>query len=111
MSSGVIAPPGARALDAERTSSPPGWVRSVSARVYLPACTIALAAVTLIAIGWASDWGRADFAGSVDALRAVVVGPATLVILGVFLVVERTWPAQPRPIFARGIATISCSRS
>jgi sterol desaturase/sphingolipid hydroxylase (fatty acid hydroxylase superfamily) len=60
------------------------------------------AALALIAIGWASDWGRADFAGSVTALRAVVVGPATLVILGVFLVVERTWPAQPRPIFARG---------
>jgi sterol desaturase/sphingolipid hydroxylase (fatty acid hydroxylase superfamily) len=32
----------------------------------------------------------------------VVVGPATLVIIGVFLVVERTWPAQQRPMFARG---------
>jgi len=40
--------------------------------------------------------------GSVTALRAVVAGPVTLVIIGVFLVVERTWPAQQRPIFARG---------
>ena len=31
-----------------------------------------------------------------------MAGPATLAIIGVFLVVERTWPAQPRPIFARG---------
>jgi sterol desaturase/sphingolipid hydroxylase (fatty acid hydroxylase superfamily) len=102
MSSGVIAPPSVRALDAERTGAPPGRLRSVSARVYLPACTIALAAVALIAIGWASDWGRSDFAGSVTALRAVLAGPVTLVILAVFLVVERTWPAQRRPIFARG---------
>ena len=102
MSSGVIAPPSVRALDTERTSTPPRWLRSVLARVYLPACTIAVAALALIAIGWASDWGRSDFAGSVTALRAVVAGPATLVVLAVFLVVERTWPAQPRPIFARG---------
>ncbi|HEU5309077.1 MAG TPA: sterol desaturase family protein, partial [Acidimicrobiia bacterium] len=49
-----------------------------------------------------NGWGGADFAGSVVSLRAVVAGPATLAIIGVFLVVERTWPAQPRPMFARG---------
>jgi len=103
MSSGVIAPPRGRALDrAERARRSAGWVRSVLARVYLPACTIALAAVVLIAIGWATHWGRSSFAGSVIALRAVVAGPVTLVILAVFLVVERTWPAQRRSIFARG---------
>src|SRR3954453_6072285 len=103
MSSGGIAPPRMRALDdAERTRRAAGWVRSASARVYLPACTIALAAAVLVAVGWATEWGRSDFAGSVTALRAVVAGPATLVILSVFLVVERTWPAQRRPIFARG---------
>jgi sterol desaturase/sphingolipid hydroxylase (fatty acid hydroxylase superfamily) len=103
VSSGIVAPQRATALGvAERGRRDARRLRSVLARVYLPACTIALAAVVLIAIGWASDWGRSDFAGSVTALRAVVVGPATLVVLGVFLVVERTWPAQPRPIFARG---------
>jgi sterol desaturase/sphingolipid hydroxylase (fatty acid hydroxylase superfamily) len=35
-------------------------------------------------------------------LRVVVVGPATLVVLGVFLVVERLRPAQRRPLIARG---------
>jgi sterol desaturase/sphingolipid hydroxylase (fatty acid hydroxylase superfamily) len=103
MSSGVIAPLRSPALDVvERGGRDTYRIRALLARVYLPAFAIAFAAVVLIAIGWASDWGRSDFAGSVTALRAVVAGPATLVILGVFLVVERTWPAQPRPIFARG---------
>ena len=75
---------------------------AVSSRVYVPACLIAAAAGALLWIGWTNGWGGADFAGSVVSLRAVVAGPATLVIIGVFLVVERTWPAQPRPMFARG---------
>ena len=32
----------------------------------------------------------------------IVVGPVTLAIIGVFLVVERLWPAQRRPLVARG---------
>ena len=74
----------------------------MSSRVYLPACSIAAAAVILIGVGWATGWGSADFAGSVTSLRAVVVGPMTLAIIGVFLIVERMWPAQERPLFARG---------
>jgi sterol desaturase/sphingolipid hydroxylase (fatty acid hydroxylase superfamily) len=35
-------------------------------------------------------------------LRVIVVGPLTLLIIGVFLIVERLRPAQRRPIFARG---------
>jgi sterol desaturase/sphingolipid hydroxylase (fatty acid hydroxylase superfamily) len=59
-------------------------------------------AVALIGIGWADHWGGADFAGSMSNLRLVVVGPATLVILGVFLVIERVRPAQRRAVLARG---------
>jgi sterol desaturase/sphingolipid hydroxylase (fatty acid hydroxylase superfamily) len=70
--------------------------------VYLPASAIAVAAAVLLWVGWTNGWGGADFAGSVVSLRAVVAGPATLVIIGVFLVIERTWPAQQRPTFARG---------
>jgi sterol desaturase/sphingolipid hydroxylase (fatty acid hydroxylase superfamily) len=36
------------------------------------------------------------------SLRVVIVGPITLVILGVCLVAERMHPAQRRPFFARG---------
>ena len=74
---------------------------ALSSRVYLPACAIAATAVVLVAVGWAIGWSH-DFANSVTLLRAVVAGPATLAIIGVFLVVERVRPAQRRPLFARG---------
>jgi sterol desaturase/sphingolipid hydroxylase (fatty acid hydroxylase superfamily) len=73
-----------------------------TSRVYLPAVSLALVAATLVAIGWASQWGGASFADSMTSLRVVLVGPATLVVLAAFLVVERLRPAQRRPIFARG---------
>jgi len=71
-------------------------------RIYLPACSIVVVAVVLVAVGWTSDWGGSSFAGSMTSLRVVVSGPATLLSLVVFLVVERLHPAQRRPIFARG---------
>jgi sterol desaturase/sphingolipid hydroxylase (fatty acid hydroxylase superfamily) len=71
-------------------------------RVYLPACSIALLAAALVAIGWADHWGGANFGGSMSSLRVVLVGPATLVVIALFLVVERLRPAQRRSLFARG---------
>ena len=85
--------------------SPPfaaGGRRRLSERVYLPAFSVVGVATTLIAIGWLSHWGGANFAASMTSLQVVVVGPATLVLLFVFLVVERLRPAQRRPRFARG---------
>ncbi len=77
------------------------WGR-VTARVYLPACAIAALAVVLVAIGWAGHWGDSAFGGSLTMLRLVLIGPLTLLILGVLMVIERIWPAQRRPLFARG---------
>ena len=74
----------------------------LSSRVYLPACSIAALAAVLIGIGWSSHFGGADFAASMSSLRVVVVGPITLLIIGVFLVAERVRPAQRRPLIARG---------
>jgi sterol desaturase/sphingolipid hydroxylase (fatty acid hydroxylase superfamily) len=74
----------------------------MSSYVYLPACSILAVAAALIGIGWANHWGGENLAGSITGLRVVLVGPLTLVILGVFLIVERLRPAQRRPIFARG---------
>ncbi len=71
-------------------------------RVYLPAVAIVAAAFTLIAVGWSSHWGGASFAASMTDQRVVVVGPLTLAILAVILVVERVRPAQIRPLVARG---------
>jgi sterol desaturase/sphingolipid hydroxylase (fatty acid hydroxylase superfamily) len=77
------------------------WV-ALTSRVYLPAAGIAVLAAILVGIGWSDDWGGERFAGSLTDLRVVLVGPVALAIIGVFLVVERLWPAQPRPPFARG---------
>ena len=71
-------------------------------RIYLPAVAIVAAAFTLIAVGWSSHWGGASFAASMTDQRVVVVGPLTLGILAVILVVERVRPAQIRPLVARG---------
>ncbi|MGA3220065.1 MAG: sterol desaturase family protein [Acidimicrobiales bacterium] len=88
---------------AERRSRRASGLRlALSSRVYLPACSIVVVAAVLIGIGWANDWGGADFAGSMTSLRVVVIGPITLAIIGVFLIVERLRPAQRRPLFARG---------
>ncbi len=74
----------------------------VSKRVYLPACSVAVVAIALVGIGWSDRWGGASFARSVTSLRAVVIGPTTLVILGALLVIERLRPAQRRSFVARG---------
>jgi sterol desaturase/sphingolipid hydroxylase (fatty acid hydroxylase superfamily) len=77
-------------------------VRGLTSRLYVPAFSIVVIAAVLVAIGWSSRWGGTSFASSMTSLRVVVVGPATLVFLAVFLIVERLRPAQRRPIFARG---------
>jgi sterol desaturase/sphingolipid hydroxylase (fatty acid hydroxylase superfamily) len=94
------------------TSTPlevPGWRRRlahfrsvVAARVYLPACLWVAAAAVLIGFGWATHWGGASYAGSVSALRVIVLGPLTLAIIGPILILERVRPAQRRPLVARG---------
>jgi len=74
----------------------------VSSRVYLPACLIVAFAALLIGFGWATNWGGANYSGSVHLLRIVVLGPLSLGLIGVILIVERVRPAQRRPLFARG---------
>ena len=75
---------------------------ALSSRVYLPACSIVAVAAVLVGIGWSNRWGGADFVGAMTSLRVVVIGPLTLAVIGLFLIVERLRPAQRRPIFARG---------
>ena len=75
---------------------------ALSRRVYLPAFSIAAVAASLVVVGWTHRWGGAAFAQSLTSLRVVIIGPLSAAIIAVFLVVERIWPAQPRPIFARG---------
>jgi sterol desaturase/sphingolipid hydroxylase (fatty acid hydroxylase superfamily) len=79
-----------------------GLRAAVSSRVYLPACLVAVLGGLLVGFGWATKWGGADYGGSVSLLRVVVLGPASLAILGVILIVERVRPAQQRSLVARG---------
>jgi sterol desaturase/sphingolipid hydroxylase (fatty acid hydroxylase superfamily) len=74
----------------------------VTSHIYVPALSVAAVALALIAIGWSSRWGGSNFAAAITSLRVVVVGPATVAFLALFLVVERLRPAQRRPAFARG---------
>ncbi len=71
-------------------------------RLYLPAFSIAGLAVALIAFGLSEHWGGTNYTGSVTLLRVVLVGPLALAMLGCFMITERVWPAQRRPLFARG---------
>jgi sterol desaturase/sphingolipid hydroxylase (fatty acid hydroxylase superfamily) len=59
-------------------------------------------AAVLIGFGWATNWGGTSYAGSVSALRVIVLGPLTLAIIGPILILERVRPAQRRPLVARG---------
>ena len=74
----------------------------VSARVYVPACLIVAFAAALIGFGWATGWGGDSYGGSVQLLRIVLLGPFSLGVIGVIMVVERVRPAQRRALFARG---------
>src|SRR5271166_4432820 len=76
--------------------------RSVSSRVYLPALSIVAVAIVLVAIGLSSHWGGSSLVASMTNLRVVVVGPVTVAILVLFLVIERLRPAQRRSFYARG---------
>ena len=76
--------------------------RLISSRIYLPALSIVAVAIVLVAIGLSSRWGGSGFAASITDQRVVVVGPVTIGILLVFMVVERLRPAQRRSFFARG---------
>lgn len=76
--------------------------RSFSSRIYLPALSVVAVALSLVTFGWSHEWGGVDVARAIVSLRVVVVGPATLALLALFLVVERLRPAQRRPFFARG---------
>jgi sterol desaturase/sphingolipid hydroxylase (fatty acid hydroxylase superfamily) len=75
---------------------------ALSARCYLPAFSVVAVAAVLIVTGWMTGWGGADFTGSANGQLVIVAGPATLAIIGIFLVVERVWPAQPRRLVTRG---------
>ncbi len=104
MTSVIISPQGSTEVEKEVTSrnEPKVARRGLSSRIYVPALSIVAIAVVLIAIGLASHWGGTSFAASITNQKVIVVGPVTIAILFIFLVIERLRPAQRRGFFARG---------
>lgn len=74
----------------------------LSSRVYLPACLLAVVAAALVGIGWWTRFGGVGFASYMANVQVIVVGPVSLLTIGVFLIAERLRPAQLRPLVARG---------
>lgn len=75
---------------------------ALAARTYLPVCFLTVGAAALVATGWISHWGGANFTETLFSLRVSVIGPSTLVIISILMIAERVWPAQQRSPVARG---------
>ncbi|MCW2755966.1 MAG: hypothetical protein JWQ32_3377, partial [Marmoricola sp.] len=66
----AVAQPRAAIRSVARTA----WLR-LSSVVYLPALLIPAVALLLVGLGRATQWGGADFTGSLTSLRAETIGP------------------------------------
>ena len=72
-----------------------------SRRLYLPTLVLAGLAAWLSWRGW-NDLAQYGVARSVDAGRFQLAGPAVLSFVLVVTLIEQLWPAQRRPLLARG---------
>ncbi len=61
-----------------------------------------MVAAGLCAAGVQADGGLAGAGRAVASARHQLVGPAVVVFVGVVFLLERRWPAEPRPALARG---------
>ncbi|MEO9180341.1 MAG: hypothetical protein ABI298_01675 [Acidimicrobiales bacterium] len=64
------------------------FTKTIAERTYLPVCFLTLGAAVLIAIGWISRWGGANFTGTLLSIRVSVIGPETLVIIAILMIAE-----------------------
>ena len=76
-------------------------VRRAGRRLYLPTIAITGLAVWLSWRGW-EVLGRPGLARAVSASRFELAGPVVLGFVLVVCVIEQIWPAQRRPVLARG---------
>ena len=70
-------------------------------RLYLPTVVVAAAAAWLAWQGW-QELGEAGPARSIRAGEFQLAGPAVLGFVLVVFLIEQVWPAQRRPVLARG---------
>ncbi len=72
-----------------------------AARLYLPTIAITGLAGWLSWRGWLA-LAQSGVARSISAGRYELAGPAVLAFVAVVVVIEQIWPAQQRPLLARG---------
>jgi sterol desaturase/sphingolipid hydroxylase (fatty acid hydroxylase superfamily) len=75
--------------------------RYLSRRIYLPTIAVAGVATWLSWRAWIS-LGTTGVGSSISAGRYELAGPAVLGFVTLVLVVEQVWPAERRPLLARG---------
>lgn len=82
-------------------AAPAAGPARVSRRIYLPTLVIAAIGAWLSWRGWIllSDYG---IARSISAGRYELAGPIVLGFVFAVIVIEQIWPAQRRPLLARG---------
>jgi hypothetical protein len=76
--------------------------KRASRRLYLPTILIACLAAWLSWRGWTALEQGTELAGSMNASRYQLAGPVVLGFLAVVCTLEQIFPAQRRPLFARG---------
>jgi sterol desaturase/sphingolipid hydroxylase (fatty acid hydroxylase superfamily) len=85
----------------EETRQAPAGTGKARTRLYLPTIAITAAATWLSWRGW-EVLGQSGFGRSVDDGRFELAGPVVLGFVLAVCVIEQIWPAQRRPVLARG---------
>jgi sterol desaturase/sphingolipid hydroxylase (fatty acid hydroxylase superfamily) len=85
----------------EETRPAPAATAKARTRLYLPTIAITAVATWLSWRGW-EVLGQSGFGRSVDDGRFELAGPVVLGFVLAVCVIEQIWPAQRRPVLARG---------
>jgi sterol desaturase/sphingolipid hydroxylase (fatty acid hydroxylase superfamily) len=85
----------------QETRQAPAATGKARTRLYLPTIAITAAATWLSWRGW-EVLGQSGFGRSVDDGRFELAGPVVLAFVLAVCVIEQIWPAQRRPVLARG---------
>jgi sterol desaturase/sphingolipid hydroxylase (fatty acid hydroxylase superfamily) len=85
----------------EETRPVPAATAKARTRLYLPTIAITAVATWLSWRGW-EVLGQSGFGRSVDDGRFELAGPVVLAFVLAVCVIEQIWPAQRRPVLARG---------
>jgi sterol desaturase/sphingolipid hydroxylase (fatty acid hydroxylase superfamily) len=79
-----------------------------TSRLYAPALLVATGSAAVVWLGGATLARTGSLGASLAAGRTELVGPALIAVVLAVLVCERLWPAERRPLLARGHLQDAC---